>query len=153
METGSGNSRRFVLAGAALLLGGAVPVQLVTLSFGYAQYIRHAPMGPETLATAHQFAALYIPFVYLPAMVGVLAIALYSRRRYGDLARRIVVGLGAGATATLVLDAIRQMGVINEWLPGDTVVMFGKMATGSTSFAVFCRRGFWSTTSMAPASA
>jgi len=118
MATGNGNSRRFVLAGAALLLGGAVPVQLVPLSFGYTQYIRHAQMGPETLATAHQFVALYIPFVYLPAMVGVLAIALYSRRRYGDLARRIVVGLGAGATATLVLDAIRQMGVINEMASG-----------------------------------
>lgn len=74
-------------------------------------------------------------------MVGVLAIALYSRRRYGDLARRIVVGLGVGATATLVLDAIRQMGVINKWLPGDTVVMFGKMATGCTSFAVFWPAG------------
>ena len=42
-----------------------------------------------------------------------------------------------GAVATLALDAVRQAGVIHGWLPGDTPVMFGKMATGSNNFPLF----------------
>ena len=39
--------------------------------------------------------------------------------------------------ATVALDTVRQMGVINGWLPGDTPAMFGKMVTGSNDFALY----------------
>ncbi len=114
-----------------------MPVQLVTLSFGYAQYGRGVKMGPELFETAHEFAAGYIPFVYVPALVILAAVTLYSRGHYPDLYRRIIVGLGAGVIATLALDAVREAGVIHAWLPGDSPVMFGRMATGSASFSTF----------------
>lgn len=121
----------------AFLAGGAVPIQVVTLSFGYAQYIRQEALGPQVIRTAHEFAAWYIPWVYVPALVILLLMIFGTSRRYPDLCRRIVGGLGAGAIATLALDAVRQAGVIHGWLPGDTPVMFGKMATGSNDFGVF----------------
>ncbi len=135
------NRTRRLLSVAAFVTGGAVPIQLLTLSFGYAQYVRGARAGPEMLALAHQFARVYIPAVYLPALVVLAAIAVYSRRRYPDLFRRIWVGFGMGAVATIALDAVRQAGVIHGWLPGDTFVMFGKMATGSATFSVFYPAG------------
>ena len=49
------------------------------------------------------------------------------------------MGLAAGAIATIGLDWIRQMGVLEGWLPGDTPTMFGKMITGSNSFIKY----FW----------
>jgi hypothetical protein len=126
--------KRFLLAAVAFVAGGAVPIQLVTLSFGYAQYVKGVEMGPRTFAVAHEFASIYIPFVFVPAMVALLAIAIYGRAHYPDLTRRIVVGFSMGVIATLALDAVRQAGVINGWLPGDTPIMFGKMATGSPDF-------------------
>ncbi len=137
MSTGAGSRpdrRRVLLILLAFVLGGAVPIQLVTLSFGYAQYVKGITMGPQVISTAHEFARVYIPFVWLPALAGLMGIALYARRLYPDVTRRIVVGFGMGAVATIALDAIRQMGVIHGWLPGDTPVMFGKMATGSSDF-------------------
>ena len=122
--------RRSLLTLVALVAGAAVPIQLVTLSFGYAQYVRGVPKGPQLISIAHELAAGYVPFVYLPAMVVLAAIVLYARNRYPGLFRRIVVGFSMGAVATLALDAIRQMGVIHGWLPGDTPVLFGKMAAG-----------------------
>ncbi|MFQ5890467.1 MAG: hypothetical protein ACE5JR_10505 [Gemmatimonadota bacterium] len=133
--------RRTALALLAFVAGGAVPIQLVTLSFGYAQFVRGVRMGPEVMAVAHEFALRYIPFVYLPAMLALLGVAVYGHRRYPDLFRRIAVGLGAGAVATVALDAVRQAGVIHGWLPADTFVMFGKMATGSSNFAVYYSAG------------
>ncbi len=142
--TTTGESRHETLLGfAALFVGGFVPVQLVTLSFGYAQYGRGVKMGPELLGTAHQFAQGYIPFVYIPALVILAAVTIYSRRRYPDLYRRIVVGLAMGAAATVALDAVRQAGVIHGWLPGDSPVMFGRMATGSGNFASFYPAGLF----------
>ncbi|MDH3602617.1 MAG: hypothetical protein OEU26_23635 [Candidatus Tectomicrobia bacterium] len=128
---------RRVLILLAFLAGGAVPIQLVTLSFGYAQYIRQEDLGPKVIRTAHEFAAWYIPWVYGPALVVLILIVLGTYRRYPDICRRILGGLCAGAIATLALDAVRQAGVIHGWLPGDTPVMFGKMATGSNDFGVF----------------
>lgn len=133
--------RRALLILIAFLAGGAVPIQLVTLSFGYAQYVRKISLGPRVIHTAHEFARLYIPFVYLPAMVALIAIALYSRQHYPDIFRRIVIGFGIGAVATISLDLFRQMGVIQGWLPGDTLVMFGKMATGSGNFSTYYPAG------------
>ncbi len=135
------DNRRTAIALLAFVAGGAVPIQAVTLSFGYAQYVKDVAIGPRVIAVAHQFASFYIPLIYLPALVLLLAIAVHSRRRYPDLFRRIWVGLGMGAVATIALDTARQAGVIHGWLPADTFVMFGKMATGSTSFSVFYPAG------------
>lgn len=131
------SSRENLIGLTALFVGGFIPIQLVTLSFGYAQYGRGVNMGPELLGTAHEFAEVYIPFVYLPALAILVGVILYSRRHYTDLYRLMIVGLGMGALATVALDAVRQAGVIHGWLPGDSPVMFGRMATGSADFATF----------------
>jgi hypothetical protein len=131
------DKRRVVLIVLAFIVGGAVPIQLITLSFGYAQYFKKIAMGPKVIMTAHQFAQPYILFIYLPSAIILALIIWYCRRNYPDIFRRIVVGLVVGAVATIALDFFRQMGVINGWLPGDTPVMFGKMATGSNKFTEF----------------
>ncbi len=140
---GLGDKRRPLLILLALFAGGAVPIQLVTLSFGYSQYYQQVAMGPKMILEAHQFARFYIPLIYLPALVALIGLILYSRSRYPDLFRRIVVGMLAGMVATVALDAIRQMGVINGWLPGDSPAMFGKMASGSRSFSVYYPVGYF----------
>lgn len=125
----------------AFVAGCAVPIGLVVLSFGYAQYVEGVRMGPRVVPLAHDFARLYIPFVYAPALALVAGIAWYCRGRYPTVFRRIVVGASAGAVATLALDAVRQAGVIRGWLPADMTVMFGMAATGSSSLAVFWPAG------------
>ncbi len=137
MNERSLDRRRIALVLLAFVAGGAVPIQLVTLSFGYAQYVKDIGMGPRVFSVAHEFAAWYIPLVLIPALVILTAIAFYSKRRYPDLFRRITVGLAMGALATVALDAVREAGVIHGWLPGDSPVMFGKMATGSAKFSTF----------------
>lgn len=138
MTTEVAKGTRTPLAMLALIAGGAVPIQLITLSFGYAQYARGIPRGPELIPTAHGFASTYVPFVYIPALLALVGVILYSRRHHPDLFRRIVVGLGAGVVGTIALDAARQAGVIHGWLPGDTPVMFGQLVTGpGASFALF----------------
>ena len=137
MTIATPDRRRTILAFAALVAGGAVPIQIITLSFGYAQYVKQVGMGPRVITVAHDFASWYIPLIYVPALAALAAIAIYSRHRYPDLFRRIWVGFGMGAVATIALDAVRQAGVIHGWLPADTFVMFGKMASGSPSFSVY----------------
>jgi len=122
---------------ASLVAGGFVPIHVVVLSFGYAQYVRKISPGPKVLQVAHEFAGPYTLFLYLPSLIALLALTVYSKKRYPDVYRRIVIGLAAGAIATVGLDWIRQMGVLNGWLPGDTPVMFGKAITGSNDFATF----------------
>ena len=134
--------RRALLILIAFICGGAIPIQIVTLSFGYAQYIREVSLGPRVIMTAHEFAKWYLPLVYLPGMVALVAISIYCKKHYPEIFRRIVVGFGFGAVATIALDAFRQMGVIHGWLPGDTPTMFGKMATGSSSFSTYYPVGF-----------
>jgi hypothetical protein len=130
--------RRVFLVLAAFAAGAGAPIQFVTLSFGYAEYIKGIDLpGPQLLSVAHEFARYYIPFVWIPALVALAAIAVYTRKAYPDIFRRIVVGFGMGMVATLALDAVRQAGVINGWLPGDTAAMFGKAASGSTNFWTF----------------
>ena len=75
------DQRRTALALLAFVAGGAVPIQLVTLSFGYAQYVKDVGMGPRVFAVAHEFAALYIPLVLIPALVVLTAIVLYCKRQ------------------------------------------------------------------------
>lgn len=130
------NQRKFLIL-LALFTGGAVPIQFVTLSFGYAQLIKQVSLGPKVVITAHEFASYYIPLIYIPSILILIAITAYSRKKYPDLFRRIVVGLGTGAIATIALDAVRQSGVIHGWLPADMPILFGKAATGSGSFAVY----------------
>ena len=129
--------KRDALILLALFAGGAVPIQLVTLSFGYAQYYKGIPGGPKAIMAAHEFAVYYVPLLYIPALLVLAAIALYCRRAYPEITRRIVVGMGVGVVATLALDAARGAGVIHGWLPGDTPVLFGKMVTASKDFSVF----------------
>ncbi len=141
MTAAARDSRRTILTLLALIFGGVVPIQIITLSFGYAQYVKDIGVGPRVIAVANDFAAWYIPLIYLPSLVLLAVIALYSRNRYPDLYRRLWVGFGMGAVATIALDAVRQAGVIHGWLPGDTFVMFGKMATGSGNFSVYYPAG------------
>ena len=137
------DKRRAMLILLALITGGAVPIQLVTLSFGYSQLYQEIAMGPRMIMGAHEFAKWYIPLVYVPALLILVAIIVHSRANYPDLFRRIVIGMVAGMLATVALDFFRQMGVINGWLPGDTPAMFGKAATGSRSFAVYYPVGYF----------
>jgi len=137
MDSGANDGRRTLLILIAFVAGGAVPIQLITLSFGYAQYVRGIRMGPQVLQIANEFARWYMPLVLLPGLAALAAIVLYSRKHYPGLFRRVVVGLGMGAVATIALDAFRQAGVIHTWLPGDTPSMFGKMATGSGDLSTF----------------
>jgi hypothetical protein len=136
------DTKRTLLILLALFFGGAVPIQLVTLSTGYAQLVMEKIKGPEMIMAAHQFAGGYIPFVYIPAILGLIVIAWYCKKHYPDIYRRIVVGFGIGALATVGLDFFRQMGVIYQWLPGDTPEMFGMLATGSKNFAWYYSVGF-----------
>lgn len=131
------DTRRFILALLAFIAGGAVPIQLVTLSFGYAQIVKGIPKGKEMMATAHDFALDYLFYIYIPALIALFIIALYSRKKYPDLFRRITIGFGFGALATFMLDSIRQVGVIYNFLPDDTLKMFGKLLTLGDEFEEF----------------
>ena len=135
--------RRTWLVLIALFVGGAVPIQLVTLSFGYAQYVRGVTMGPRVFAVAHEFASWYVPLVYIPALLILAAVALYSRRRYPDLYRRIVVGFVFGVVATLALGAVGAAAsaadVINERQEAmegvyDAMKSFAAIAKGEAPF-------------------
>lgn len=137
------DKRRAFFILLALFTGGFVPIQLVTLSFGYSQYYKEVAMGPKMIMVAHEFAKIYIPFVFIPALLILVGLILHSRKNYPDLFRRIVIGMGAGMLATMALDFFREMGVINGWLPGDSPVMFGKAATGSRSFLTFYTAGYF----------
>lgn len=131
------NRKRTVLALTALFTGGFVPIHLIVLSFGYAQYFRGVDIGPRVLQVAHEFAGPYVLFLYIPSLIVLAGVTVHSKRYHPDIYRRIVVGLGAGAIATIGLDWVRQMGVIAGWLPGDTPEMFGKAITGSAEFAKY----------------
>ncbi|PHR71084.1 MAG: hypothetical protein COA66_10205 [Arcobacter sp.] len=123
----------------ALFTGGFVPIHLIVLSFGYSEYYMGETMGPKIIKVAHEFGLPYTLYLYIPSMIILVGIMIYSKFKYPDLSRRLIIGFAAGAIATIGLDWVRQMGVLNGWLPGDTPVMFGKMITGSSSFNEY----FW----------
>lgn len=130
--------RRTALVLLAFLCGGVVPIQLLTVSFGYAQYVQGVKPMKDAVPVAHEFASsIYIPFILLPALAALALIVAYAWRRYPDIARRILVGLAVGAAATISLDAVRVTGVVHGWLPADTPEPFGKMVTGSEVFAIY----------------
>lgn len=132
-------NKKTILTLLVLFAGGFVPIHLIVLSFGYAEYYKGQTLGPKIIRVAHEFAVPYIFFLYIPAIIFLIWAILYTKKAYPDLHRRIVVGLAAGAIATIGLDWIRQMGVLVGWLPADTPTMFGKMMTGSNSFIKY----FW----------
>ena len=132
-------NKKSVLTLLTLFAGGFVPINLIVLSFGYAEYYKAQAFGPKIIRVAHEFAVPYLYILYIPAIIFLIWIIWYTRKTYPDLYRRIIVGLSAGAIATIGLDWIRQMGVINGWLPADTPEMFGKMISGSNSFIKY----FW----------
>jgi len=123
----------------ALFAGGFVLINLIVFSFGYAEYFKGQAIGPKVIKVAHEFAVPYIYALYIPAIIFLIWAIIYTKKAYPDLFRRIVVGLAAGSIATIGLDWIRQMGVLEGWLPGDTPTMFGKMITGSNNFSTY----FW----------
>lgn len=127
-------TKKSLLTLVALFTGGIVPIQLIVLSFGYSEYYKDQEIGPKIIRVAHEFGLPYFLYVYIPALLILTGIIFYSYKKYPDLYRRITVGLLAGAIATIGLDWIRQMGVMNGWLPADTPEMFGKMVTGSSNF-------------------
>lgn len=127
-------NKKSILTLLVLFAGGFVPINLIVLSFGYAEYFKGQTIGPKIIKAAHEFAVPYIYFLYIPAILFLIWALVYTKKNYPDLFRRIWVGLAAGAIATIGLDWIRQMGVIESWLPGDTPSMFGKMMTGSKTF-------------------
>lgn len=134
--------RRIALILLAFFFGGAVPINLLTVSFGYAQYIKGAKPIKEALPIAHEFAStIYIPFILLPALAGLVLIVIYAWRRYPDIVRRILVGAAVGAVATIALDAVRLTGVTHGWLPGDNDIIFGKLITGSNDLPVYLPMG------------
>lgn len=132
-------NKKSILTLLTLFAGGVVPIHLILLSFGYSEYYKAQAIGPKIIRVAHEFAVPYIYFIYIPAIIFLIWVIIYTKNTYPDLYRRIIVGLGAGAIATIGLDWIRQMGVLEGWLPADTPTMFGKMITGSNSFI----RYFW----------
>lgn len=136
------DAKRTVLILAALFCGGAVPINLLTVSFGYAQYVKGLNLVPDAVPTAHTFAAnIYIPWLVVPALIVLIGIALYCRPYYPDIYRRIWVGAASGAVATIALDAVRLTGVVHGWLPGDTPVVFGRLITGSEVFSTYYPTG------------
>jgi hypothetical protein len=130
-------SKKSFLTLLALFTGGFVPINLIVLSFAYSEYYKAQSIGPKIIRVAHEFGLPYTLYLYIPSLIILGWIILYSRDKFPDLHRRIIVGLAAGAIATIGLDWIRQMGVINEWLPADTPTMFGKMITGSNDFNTY----------------
>lgn len=131
--------KKSIITLLVLFAGGFVPINLIVLSFGYAEYYKAQAIGPKIIRVAHEFAVPYLFVLYIPAILFLLWAIFYTKKTYPDLYRRIVVGLAAGAIATIGLDWIRQMGVLNGWLPGDNPIMFGKMITGSNTFSEY----FW----------
>lgn len=131
------DKKKSILTLVALFTGGIVPIHIVVLSFAYSEYYKQQAIGPKIIRVAHEFGGPYMLYFYIPALLILLGVTLYSRKQYPDLFRRIVIGLAAGAIATIGLDWIRQMGVIAGWLPADTPEMFGKMVTGSSNFTEY----------------
>jgi hypothetical protein len=124
------DSRGKILAVLALITGGTAPIFTLLLSAGYAQWVLGLTKNPQMMAAMHSFASRYVPLVLLPSLLILLGIAVYSRSRYPGLHRRIVVGFTAGAVATVALDFFRMLGVLHQWLPVDTTMMFGKLILG-----------------------
>lgn len=96
-----------------LVAGGVAPISLLLLASGIPTWGKGLTKMPQIVMSMHRFANWYIPLVLVPALAILLIVALYSRRRYAWMYERIVVGLGAGAIATVALDFFRQLGVIH----------------------------------------
>lgn len=132
------NFSRIAIIMSLLVCGAAIPIQLLTVSFGYAQYRGGEHLVPDALPLAHSFAAqIYIPWILLPGLLVLIVLSAYCRQRYPDIYRRVIVGAATGAVATVVLDTVRLTGVVHGWLPADSPMVFGKLITGSEVFEVY----------------
>jgi len=114
----------------AFVTGSAVTIFLLLIASGRALLVQQLTGMPAVLSSMNKVANIYIPLVWLPSLAAFITVALYSRRHFPALARRLWVGAVAGLLATFALDTFRQLGVIHGWLPVDTVMMFGKMIVG-----------------------
>ena len=129
-ETNSIDVKRLLLVLITLWAGSAATIFMLLLASGNAMLIQGLSKMPQVIASMHAFASVYVPLVWLPSLAVLLIVALYSRRRFPELANRIWAGLGAGAFATFLLDFFRQLGVMHGWLATYTPVLFGKMILG-----------------------
>lgn len=121
--------REEVLGAAALVGGGLVPVTMVNLATLNAMASKPAD-DMARMMILHEFMRLYLPWILLPSFLVLGAVTIYSRRHYPGLANRIIVGLVAGAVATIALDVFRLAGVRLAYMPADVPAMFGKMIVG-----------------------
>ncbi len=106
---------------------------MLLLAAGYAMWGQGLTQMPEFLPVMHGFARTYAWMIWVPSLIVLALVWVYSHKNFPALANRIWAGLGAGAVATLALDTFRQLGVIHGWLPMDTVQLFGKMILGPQS--------------------
>lgn len=98
------------------------------------------PSQQEMMALMQETHAVvvgYMWFALLPALVVLIAIAAYARRRYPRLYNRIAWGLWAGAIATFALEFVRAPGVLAGAFPGDMPAMFGRMIVGQEGVSAF----------------
>jgi len=114
-----------------LLLGGMAAMRSMGLSMTdvMAKPTDKAMMMPMMQAI-HSFMRGYIPFVLLPAIIGLLVLWKYAGRNYPRLANRIGAGLAAGFIASVGLDVVRLIGVKLGAFPGDMPTLMGQMITG-----------------------
>ncbi len=108
---------------------GASPIELVR---------KTATMQPTMqqmmtmMSDIHRLTVPYVFAVLLPALVVLAVIAVYAHGRLPRLFNRITWGLGAGAIATLALEAVRGPGTALGAFPDDMPKVFGQMITGQT---------------------
>lgn len=96
------------------------------------------PLAQLGYASLHDFAV----FALLPSIAGLLTIGLASRRARPDLAAPIIRGAGAGAVATIALEAIRYTGFRLGFMPGDLprlmgVLLLDRFALGPSGWSDF----------------
>ncbi|MFQ5677044.1 MAG: hypothetical protein ACE5G1_14205, partial [bacterium] len=62
-------SKKSIITLLALFAGGFVPIHLIVLSFGYAEYYKAQAIGPKIIRVAHEFAVPYLFVLYIPAIL------------------------------------------------------------------------------------
>lgn len=131
--TTGGHGQRLWLTGLALWAGSGATIFMLLSASGYAMWGRGLTKMPEFLPVMYEVVNIYAWVIWVPSLIVLALVWVYSHKNFPALANRIWAGLGAGAVATLALDTFRQLGVIHGWLPMDTVQLFGKMILGPQS--------------------
>ncbi len=137
--------QEFMWSALALVLG-AVPIWMLlfggmaamhSMGMTMADVYSKPPDKSMMMQAIHGFMKSYIPYVLLPATVGLFLLWGYASRNHPRLANRIGAGLAAGFIAALGLDAVRLIGVKLGAFPGDMPTMMGQMITGQMSKSAF----------------